>query len=139
MMMNAKEIAAALNGTEYGDEDRKHGELFKSMKANGFVAVFGYSDDNMEFRGAIYDEVGCWEGGKSFVKDTGLITNECEDGDGCPYFPAIVASARTITANWDSDGYSWTYSTDIPHETFDVIDEGEPYCRGIVFALSDAA
>ena len=32
---------------------------------------------------------------------------------------------------------AWTYMTDIPHATFDVMDDGELYCRGIVFALAD--
>lgn len=47
-------------------------------------------------------------------------------------------NAKSIKALWCKEGdYSWTYSTDIPHATFEVVDDGKPYCRGIVFALSD--
>ena len=32
-------------------------------KENGLVVVFGYSDDNIELRGAINNEAGCFDGG----------------------------------------------------------------------------
>ena len=32
---------------------------------------------------------------------------------------------------------AWTYRTDIPHETFMIYEDGEPYCRGIVFNIDD--
>jgi hypothetical protein len=48
-------------------------------------------------------------------------------------------TARKIEAVWAEDGYSWTYRTDIPHATFEITEDGEPYCRGIVFALADLA
>jgi hypothetical protein len=39
---------------------------------------------------------------------------------------------------WAEEGdYSWTYATEIPHATFEVIEDDGPYCRGIVFALAD--
>jgi hypothetical protein len=38
---------------------------------------------------------------------------------------------------WGKDDTSWSYETDIPHATFDVLEDGEVYCRGIVFALAD--
>lgn len=50
-----------LNGREYGDEITREEEAM--AKAHGLVVVFGYSDDNMEFCGAITDEVGCYDGG----------------------------------------------------------------------------
>ncbi len=48
---------------------------------------------------------------------------------------------KIIEALWapESDpGYSWVYKTDIPHESFEVVEDGEPYCRRIVFSLADA-
>lgn len=49
-------------------------------------------------------------------------------------------SAKSIEALWcKEDGYSWTYKTEIPHATFEVVEDEEPYCRGIVFALADLA
>ena len=88
--MNIKEFADMLNGREYGIEITKQEEELADDL--GFVVVFGYSDDNMEFRSVWHDT-----------------------GD-----------------------YEWIYLTDIPHETFDIMFEGEKYCRGIVFELKEA-
>lgn len=133
--MNAQEAAAALNGNEYGEEGSR--ELFAEMKAAGLVAVFGASDDLMEMRGAIDDEVGAWNGGVAAVTPAGLLTNECEVDD-CPYFAKLKKTARTVEAKWDSgDGFAWQYDTTIPHEKFVIVEDGEQYCEGIVFALAD--
>lgn len=134
--MTKEEAAVALNGSEYGQEGSK--ALFADMKAAGLVAVFGASDDLMEFRGAIDDEYGCYNGGTAHVTISGLYSATCENDD-CPHEATARANCRTINAEWDSDGYSWTYKTDIPHATFDVLENGEKYARGIVFALEDAA
>lgn len=80
---------------------------------NGLVVVFGASDDICEIRGAEDDEIDCFDGGE-----------------------ATIAGAK-VKINWCKDGYSWTYDTDIPHECFDVYEDGEKYCRGIVFSISD--
>ena len=48
-------------------------------------------------------------------------------------------SGKKITAVWDTDGYSWIYQTDIPHATFEIVEDGAPYCRGIIFALADVS
>lgn len=80
---------------------------------NGLVVVFGASDDLCEIRGAEDDEIDCFDGGE-----------------------ATIAGAK-VKINWCKDGYSWTYDTDIPHECFDVYEDGEKYCRGIVFSISD--
>jgi len=45
---------------------------------------------------------------------------------------------RAVDALWaKEDGYSWTYRTDIPHATFEIVEDGEPYCRGIVIDVAD--
>lgn len=139
--MTPEEAAAALNGNQYGKEGSK--ELFAKMKAAGLVAVFGYSDDNAELRGAINDEVGCWDGGEIYLNDYGLLKSECDEGDDCPYYQKIKKDARCINALWcptEMDPQpSWAYATDIRHVTFDIMEGDELYCRGIVFRLSDAA
>lgn len=135
--MTKEEAAAALDGSEYGQEGSK--ALFTEMKAAGLVAVFGASDDLMEFRGAIDDEYGCYNGGTAHLTGNGLYEPSCDD-DRCPHEVTVKANCRKIKAEWDSgEGYSWTYETDIPHATFDVLEDGEKYARGIVFELEDAA
>ena len=83
-------------------------------KENGLVVVFGASDDLCEIRGAEDDEIDCFDGGE-----------------------ATIAGAN-VKINWCKDGHSWTYDKDRPHECFDVYEDGEKYCRGIVFSISDA-
>ena len=132
--MNAKELSRKLDGMEYGaviDDD-----LLKKAEAAGLVVVFGASDDLMEFRGAIYDEVGVYDGGQAYLTPVGLLQNKCDEEE-CPYFEAFKKSAVTVKAVWGAKGYSWIYETSIPHETFEIEEEGDPYCRGIVFLLSD--
>lgn len=108
--MTLKEFAKMLDGREYGGEITKEEEAL--AKELGFVAVFGYSDDNAELRGAIDDEIGCFGGGV-------LEHNDLPDG---------------IYANWCPEDLncSWEYVTSIPHETFTIYEDGELYCIGIV-------
>lgn len=132
--MLPSEAAARLDGNEYCKEGSK--ELFQAMKAAGLVAVFGASDDLMEFRGAIYDEEGCCNGGTTYLTAAGKLQNDCENDD-CPHFEKLKKTAATIEAVWDSGGFSWRYQTAIPHAKFIIKEDGENYCEGIVFALAD--
>ena len=128
--MDKKELAQLINGREYGYELFK--DVRKAAKDVGLVIVSGASDDLMEFDGAIYDEGGCFDGGKVLFDRTGVS----QDGD---------ERANCIEALWcdksalDENGnvVTWTYKTDIPHETFIIYDNGETFCQGIVFDLSD--
>lgn len=132
--MTAQELAQLLNGREDGNVLTR--EETERAKADGLVVVFGYSDDNMEFRGAIDDEVGCYNGGDAYVSQDGVFQNECDEED-CPYAWKIKESLPEVTALWDCDGYSWVYKTEIPHCVFDVMEDGEKYCQGIVFNIKD--
>ncbi len=139
-MMDREAAAAALNNNEYRDEGSP--ELFAEMKAAGLVAVFGYSDDLIEFRGAIDDEQDAGEHSTHSLNRDGLLVNDCSIKR-CPYFAAVEARAPFVEALWDQDGFSWIYKLTAPdgsaiqHETFVIVEDGEPYCRGIVFALAD--
>lgn len=136
--MDVKAAADALNRNQYGEEGSD--ELFREMKESGLVAVFGASDDLMEFRGAIYDEIGSFDGGTAYFDANGLLQNEC-DNDDCPHFERLKKQAKTIEARWcpeGGDGVSWDYVTSIPHAIFDIVEDEEIYCRGIVFQLANA-
>ena len=44
----------------------------------------------------------------------------------------------TSKAVWhDKCGPFWTFETDIPHETFTIMEDGAPWCIGIVFSVAD--
>jgi hypothetical protein len=139
--MNTKELAAKLVGATYnnfvGNDVIFSKELQAEAKKHGLVVVFGASDDLMEFRGAINDELGAHKGVTAYLTSADLLHNDCTDYH-CPYFQKMKESGNTIQALWcKEDSYSWTFKTDIPHETFEITEDGEPYCRGIVFALKD--
>lgn len=128
--MDKKELAHIINGREYGNG------IFRDVRCAaidaGLVIVSGASDDLMEFDGVIYDEGGCFDGGKVFFDRNGVSQDGSE-------------RANCIEAFWcdkaalDENGnmITWTYKTDIPHETFIIYDDGETFCQGIVFDLSD--
>lgn len=129
--MTPKEAAERLDGGQYGQEGSR--ELWSQMKDSGLVAVYGGSDDLMEFEGAIYDEIGCYGGGSVKVTPKGLL-----DPDDDIYSRAEKEAFPTIKALWcPDDRISWAYETSIPHEQFEIWEDGEIYCRGIVFALAD--
>ena len=141
--MNKEKFAAMLNGREYRNEITK--DEAAQAKAAGLVVVYGASDDLMEFAGALYDEVGVYGGGMALVDAKGVLDRdqiEDDDDEAIAEFVARSKTAQSIEALWndsvsDASVPAWTYMTDIPHATFDVMDDGELYCRGIVFALAD--
>ena len=128
--MNIKEFAKSISGKEYGYPQFTKEEI-ETAKENGFVIVYGYSDDLMEFEGAIEDEADCYLGGGVCFNKLGIIKGR------------ISLPSSKVTAIWnmneDENGnlITWTYETDITHETFMIYEGGEPYCRGIVFRIED--
>lgn len=139
--MKRAQLAQLLHGMQLSDPIPK--TIVEKAKAHGLVIVHGASDDLVEFRGAISDEAGRYEGGTVYFDAKGALPeyedmdsdNEAETRD---YFDR-KRLAVSLEAHWNSGGpYSWTYSTAIPHSTFDMLDEGAPFCKGIVFSLADA-
>ena len=142
--MTKEELAALINGREYRHELTAKEE--KSAKDARLVVVFGASDDLMEFRGAIDDECGAYDGGAALVDNLGLLPErkqiDSDDDEALKDYFARQPNARKIEALWCKEGeYSWTFKTDIPHATFEIGDsygqETKPYCRGIVFSLDE--
>lgn len=133
--MLMSELRDKLHGREYGHE--MDGIDEEELKRNNIVIVFGYSDDNVEFRGAIDDEIGCGEKTIIYLDDNGILTNKCDSGDDCPYFKEVLKhSNKRIECIWNQDGYSWIYEPiNITYMEFDIMENGEKYCRGIIFHL----
>lgn len=135
--MTPKELAAKLDGNQYGSEiDR---ETEKVAADNGLVVVFGYSDDNVELRGAIDDEVGAFNGTTFHVTRSGVIGDIDDTDDDKRYeIYQALSGAEKITAVWHDVGEScWTYETSIPHETFRIFEGGVLFCVGIVFDICE--
>ena len=128
------ELIKLLNNRNYCDEITP--EIKEFATKNNLVIVYGASDDLMEFTGAIHEEVDCYGGGEAHLIGKELATNLCDDPL-CPYYKKNFLDAIEIKAIWGEGGYSWTYETKIPHKTFDIIDDDDKYCRGIVFSIED--
>jgi hypothetical protein len=96
----------------------------------------------MEFDGAVDDEVGAYAGTVVHFDVDGAIPNfedlDKDDIDELRDYFEREGGGKEIMALWCAEGeYSWTYKTELPHETFEIVEEGQPYCRGIVFLLAD--
>lgn len=135
------EIATSLNGVEYPPDWSIKKELVAQAKAGGLVIVYGLSDDLMEFDGVFRDEIGCYDGGEAFIDKDGVLQRDsAETDEEIAAFVERKKKARKIEALWCAEaGYSWTYKTDIPHATFEIVEGSETYCRGIVFSIDDLA
>lgn len=134
------QIAAELNGSEYPLQ--LSNGLLERAKAGRILIVYGASDDLMEFDGVFQDEVGAYEGGEAHIDAAGVLDRQQVDDDADDEIADYVArmkTARKIEALWGEDGYAFTFRTDIPHTTFEVVEDGEKYCRGIVIDLADLA
>lgn len=134
--MTKQELADQLNGREYLEEITD-AEAAKAKDA-GLVVIFGYSDDNVEFRGAINDEVSRIDGGDIFLERSGPLEDheDCE----CEYccYQQRKDNAEKIQAIWSEGDYSWQFRTDLPYASFDIMEGTEKFCRGIVIDVNAA-
>jgi len=131
--MTKEDLASILNGREYTKEITK--EEAQQAKESGLVVVFGASDDLIEFRGAINDEAGGDDEDLVALTKEGLPKNECDEVD-CPYFEKLLENMPKIKVFWEKDGYCWKYEAPFPVAEFDIFEDGEKYCRGIVFDIN---
>lgn len=138
--MTKEEFAALLNGREYGSEITKDEE--RIAKDAGLLVVFGYSDDNVELRGVLNDELGASSGCTLRISRGTRLLPEIEDSDVevlekydvLDGLMAIRQVAHVIEAKWcaEKDGPYWTFETEWAHATFDIKEGSDKFCRGIV-------
>ena len=122
-MEKLKRFAELLDGFQYGKFPKG---IIEEAKENGIVIVSAAGDDWCELKGAIRNEFDCYCGGTIYLDEEGHLHHRKRNR--VPY--------KYITAKWGADGedgFLWTYDTDIPHETFEMFDESEKYCKGFVF------
>ena len=145
--MNLKEWAEKLNGCEYGDE--LSDEDKELLEKDGIVAVFGYSDDNIELEGAIYDELPAYDEetyywfGKYFVSNNRI--NEFldyVDNEFYAFKPVLEPLfrnnfERSYITSKPGENCQFEYETNIPCEWFNVMEDGNLYCKGFVFNKND--
>ena len=125
--MTKEQLAEMLNGRQYGDETTP--EIERLAKENGLCIAFCASDDLLEFRGTVYDEVSAWNGAKAHITVKGNVKKNPKPGSIC------------VQASWcpkDEKGKVWAswniqVMTEVNFAPFDIFEDGELYCRGCVF------
>jgi len=135
--MNSEDLAKMLTGSEYPLRLSK--DIKQLAKDNGLVIVRGGSDDLMMFDGAINDEVGVFDGGIALVYKGGLLEEreQMETDEELEIWFNNKKVAKQIEAFWDRGEYTWSYESEIPHSTFEVKEDDEVYCLGMVFSIND--
>lgn len=129
MITSLDEVYDIMNGREYLNELTD--EEADEMKRSGIVVVFGYSDDNVELRGAVDDELAAFDGTEFYMTKRGIFHCPCDNP--CDLYNIALEGAKKITAIFDSKG--WHFETDIPHIEFNINEDDELFCKGIAFFL----
>ena len=143
--MTKEELAAKLNGREYPFE-MNVGEITEAKNA-GLVILYGASDDLLEFAGAIYDEIGAYSGTTVRVTTDGKIIETIElrcdsdDRKRCEFYAAWLKQQKifSVTADWGPKELecSWLITATVPGAAFDIMEDGELYCRGLVIDMNE--
>lgn len=135
--MTIKDVALMLDGREYGSEVSPAEEI--QFKNAGIVVVYGYSDDLVEFEGAVNTEIGIWNTGNipllnGVPFDVPCATEEFETHC-CPLLKEVAKMLKYIKARFGING--WELDADFPCEKFTVVEEGDACGVGLVYALAD--
>lgn len=156
--LTKEELAEKLDGCEY--RGGMPNEIIEAAKENNLVFIHGASDDLIEFRGALTEEIGITS--VIPLNRGGVPESDC-DNQLCPYFKQWLDRAlkrgevKQIKVFWggecgttemDAAKYAelgkptWCFETNMPHSTFRMFDtcggDKEYFCRGIVIDLDEA-
>lgn len=134
--MEKDELAKILNGRQYNQEVTSE----EAMQAfdSGLVIVFG-RDNLVVFRGTITGAVECSTNTVVKLNSKGIIDypKNFESCSQCEYFEKRTKDSIQLTAVWNHNEFSWSYRIPVEHSEFIIYEGGIPYCKGIIFKLSD--
>lgn len=145
--MTKESLAASIDGREYLNEVCPDEAAI--AKRHGLIIVYGQSDDNMEFDGAIYDELGafngttallyCFKGQWKVMPNESDAIRKIKDFDEMQSAIAARQAGNKVEACWGPQvpDASWLIRTELPHATFDIMEDGDLYCRGLVLDVAD--
>lgn len=147
-------MAEILNGRQYGEEISK--EQAEVAKASGLIVVFGSSDDIVITKGFIDDELYLSDEWDStiwnFTKDWKLVMDfdnlfdwEIDNTDInwdtkkilMDFYKKFIKTTAEFTAEFEKNWYSWFIDSSSKHETFEIFEDWEKFCRGIVININD--
>jgi hypothetical protein len=142
--MTIQEWAERLNGRELEDGEAEE------LKAEGYVIAYVHSAALLEFRGEIDDEVSAWQGTrvnlcrrKNGSYDIIPERNGCTDNE---FSLDEIFKMEKINAIWcprdlkDNVWAAWHIEPCyVPHLHFDIMENGNLYCRAAIFKAADIA
>lgn len=133
--MKANELARRLSGIDLGDIGS---EIGHEAAQAGLVVVYGAGRDTVTFIGAVEGEADVPEGGAIHLDADGLLPDVDDiENDRLPAYYDRKRLSYLIDAEWEKNGFKWSFTTAIPHHRFVITNEGERYCRGIVFDFAN--
>lgn len=139
--MTRDEAAQLLNGREYRSEMTSAEEA--AFRDAGLVIAIGQSDDIGGFFGAVSDEIGAYGGGTaSLCSVLGMLIIREEEENERDLIRAGWTPPKEVCSvrfDWCPDNFdgSWRVAANVPYSTFDILEDGERYCQGIVIQATD--
>ena len=158
------DLAKLLDGNEYGNEldNDVIDNIEKFCAERNWLIVHPYSDDNVELRGAYYDEFGAWDGTTLRFVKAGDFYMDIDDEE-CYhkaskniFVPVNDAEVKEIgksagnwadyngliiEALWEPEGlpdYAWAYHAlgNVDYAEFDILSDGELWARCMIIDLN---
>lgn len=135
--MNIKEFAKKINGRKFGYFPFTEEEI-NIAKENGFIIAYVISSNHIKYlrlAGSIKEDFRMYfDGIRAYITKRGFCDVSYVD------FPTRIVVHFQYEENECGDSITWTILTDIPYETFILLDGNKyPYCKGIVFDIRNVA
>lgn len=129
-----KEFARKLDDLEFNDFEPSI--MFAEAKERGIVILYNIHPMTCVLKGAIHSETDCYVGKIAFIDSTGFSRRfyftDPEERFSYKNWKENKDIEFRIKCNSEGNPY-WRYETKIPHEKFDVYEDGELFCEGIIF------
>ena len=139
--MNKEELAKQLDGMEEREHRRiliKDDKFIKEIEDSGLIIITGYSDDCIEFDGAIRDEVGegiVYFGRNGVVEEFESAKHTWNSEEDC--FDWFRRKKNSIEIRGDF-GEFWKFSKpSVDFASFKLYEDGELFSEGLVIDKND--
>lgn len=139
-MSTLDDLVQLIGDLEYGDDIP--GTALEFAQEIGAAIIYGYSDDGILVEGVTEDQADAYGGTTVWVDKEGFLplnsnltlTDEgAETLDECRKLVNRFDRSVKVEAIEEQGNYYWQYKTDWPHKTFEIMEDGKPWCKGIVF------
>jgi hypothetical protein len=139
-MATLDNLVELIGELEYGDQIPTAAlELAKNIQA---AIIYGYSDDSIMVSGVTEDQADAYKDKNVWVDKEGFLpineNQNCTDAgietiSDCRKLVKRFDQSVKLQVIEDQGGWLWQYKTDWPHRVFEMKEDGDPYCKGIVF------